>query len=381
MGSSNNNEVISKVSPHTVKKFELIEAYVSAWAHKLLEYGRNSGNCNGIVFIDCMCNSGVYVNEETGEIVEGTPIRVARILSEVMREQNYQNQFAKLYFNDFSQEKIDELRKHLPPDTKNFHVSLSVGDGNDLIKSLGTKISTQDKTNYLLVYDPYQATIDWYALLPFIRNWGEIILNHMVSDSVRAVSQAKSDAAVSKYESTYLANIKDLVAFGSDRTAFEQRIRDIINALRGENGCQYYIASYPFFNSKNSVVYNLLHCTGNMAGFKLFKSTAWNTFGGKSSMKKTKLNPGQLAFDFSAKADELMMTTVTDDNCYYVQDIVKFIEGAFAGRVGVPLKEIWVAVDEHPVFPSDLFKNEIKEQLRQKGYKIHRSSIDFVVEG
>ena len=71
MANSNNDEIISSVSPHTIKKFELIEAYVVAWAHKLLEYGRRSGNCNGIVFIDCMCNSGVYRDEETGEIVEG----------------------------------------------------------------------------------------------------------------------------------------------------------------------------------------------------------------------------------------------------------------------------------------------------------------------
>lgn len=152
MASSNNNEIISKVSPHSIKKFELIEAYVLAWAHKLLEYGRNTGNCNGIVFIDCMCNSGMYIDEETGELIEGSPIRVARVLSEVMREQNYQAQQAWLYFNDLSQEKIDELSKHLPPDTRNFHIKLSAGDGNDLLKAIGSKLSPQAKVNYLLVY-------------------------------------------------------------------------------------------------------------------------------------------------------------------------------------------------------------------------------------
>ena len=196
MASSNNNEVISKVSPHTIKKFELIEAYVQTWAHKLLEYGRNTGNCNGIVFIDCMCNSGMYLNEETGELVEGTPIRVARVLSDVMREQNYQDRQAWLYFNDLSQDKIDELQKHMPAETRNFHISLSVGDGNLLLRSIGSRLSAQAKINYLLVYDPYQATIDWAALLPFIRNWGEIILNHLVSDSIRAVSQARRPDAI-----------------------------------------------------------------------------------------------------------------------------------------------------------------------------------------
>ena len=379
MASSNNNEIISKVSPHSIKKFELIEAYVLAWAHKLLEYGRNTGNCNGIVFIDCMCNSGMYIDDETGELIEGSPIRVARVLSEVMREQNYQAQQAWLYFNDLSQEKIDELSKHLPPDTRNFHIKLSAGDGNDLLKAIGSKLSPQAKVNYLLVYDPYQATIDWLALLPFIRNWGEIILNHMVSDSIRAVSQVKRSSAITKYESTYLAKIEDLIDFGSDRDAFEQRIKDIITVLNGENHKRYYIASYPFFNSKNTVVYNLLHCTSSLVGFKLDKSTAWSTFGGKSSMKKSKVDPSQLAFDFSTDANELVMTTMTDENCYYVQDIVKFIIGTFAGRQDVPLKEIWAAVDEHPVFPSDLYKNEIKDQLRQWGYKVHRSSIDFVI--
>lgn len=377
--SINNNEVISPVSPHTIKKFELIEAYVLAWAHKLLEYGRNTGNCKGIVFIDCMSNSGLYVNEETGEQIEGTPIRVARVLSGVMREQNYQSQHAWLYFNDLSKDKIDELRRHLPSDTRNFHIQLSVGDGNDLLKAIGNKLSPQAKINYLLVYDPFQATIDWLALLPFIRSWGEIILNHMVSDSIRAVSQVKRPSTVSKYESTYLAKIEDLIAFGSNRDAFEQRVKDIISALNGDNHNRYYIASYPFFNSRNSVVYNLLHCTSSFAGFKLYKSTAWKTFGGKSSMKKPKVDPGQLAFDFTVASDKPIVTTVTDESCYYVQDIVKFLIEVFDGRENVSLKEIWDAVDEHPVFPSDLYKNEIKDQLRQCGYKVHRSSIDFVI--
>lgn len=379
MASSNNNEVISKVSPHTIKKFELIEAYVQTWAHKLLEYGRNTGNCNGIVFIDCMCNSGMYLNEETGELVEGTPIRVARVLSDVMREQNYQDRQAWLYFNDLSQDKIDELQKHMPAETRNFHISLSVGDGNLFLRSIGSRLSAQAKINYLLVYDPYQATIDWAALLPFIRNWGEIILNHMVSDSIRAVSQARRPDAISKYESTYLAKIEDLIDFGSDRDAFEQRIKDIITVLNGKNHKRYYIASYPFFNSKNTVVYNLLHCTSSFVGFKLYKSTAWTTFGGKSSMKKSKIDPGQLRFDFGSDSDDIVMTTETDENCYYVQDIVKFIIGTFSGRMDVPLQEIWNAVDEHPIFPSDLYKNDIKDQLRSQGFKVHRSSIDFVI--
>ena len=36
MSSKNNSQVISKASPHTVKKFELIETYIKSWAQKLM---------------------------------------------------------------------------------------------------------------------------------------------------------------------------------------------------------------------------------------------------------------------------------------------------------------------------------------------------------
>lgn len=75
MANSNNDEVISKASPHTIKKFELVESYIQTWVQKLI----NNKYCDGVIFIDCMCNSGVY-HDENGEIVYGTPIRVAKIL-------------------------------------------------------------------------------------------------------------------------------------------------------------------------------------------------------------------------------------------------------------------------------------------------------------
>ena len=51
---SSSDEIIGHANPHTVKKFDLIEKYVEAWAHILLlnQY------CTGLVFIDCMSNSG-----------------------------------------------------------------------------------------------------------------------------------------------------------------------------------------------------------------------------------------------------------------------------------------------------------------------------------
>lgn len=370
--------IIDDISPHSIKKFELIEAYTKVWAYKLLEYGKKTGRCKYLVFIDCMSNSGIYINKETKEQVYGTPVRVANVLSEIMKDPRYQNQHAYVYFNDLLEEKINELKKHLPQETHNFHITTSFGDANKLLKDIGKQIKPNQKVHYLLEYDPFEAAIDWDALLPFIRNWGEIIINHMVSDPIRGISQAKQPETVSKYEQTYLTSIDSLLNYGTDRNAYEQRIKNIITALQSSSNRPYYIASFPFFNSKNAVVYNLIHCTSNIKGFKLYKSTAWSTFGNKSSIKKTKSNPDQMMFDFDFQSDVPGITTETDENCYYVQDIVNYIIESFYGRMDVSLVEIWNTVDQHPVFPSDLYKDEIKERLRELGYRVHRSSIDFV---
>lgn len=39
--------------------------------------------------------------------------------------------------------------------------------------------------------------------MPYFNHWGEVIINHMLWDSIRAAREAKSPEAVSKYESTY----------------------------------------------------------------------------------------------------------------------------------------------------------------------------------
>ena len=66
-------DLIDVAHPHTIRKFELIEEYIKSWAQKLMLNDR----CNSIVFIDCMCNCGVYKDEDGNE-VEGTAIRVDR---------------------------------------------------------------------------------------------------------------------------------------------------------------------------------------------------------------------------------------------------------------------------------------------------------------
>ena len=367
---SSNEKIISHANPHTVKKFELIEKYVEAWAHKLLQ----NKYCTGLVFIDCMSNSGEYVDDD-GKQVFGTPVRVAKYLRQVSGQ--YFGKNIDLYFSDLSAEKTAHLKTLLPSNTSNYHCYVTTEDGNELAKRLGEKML--NSKHYLLVYDPYEATIDWNALRPFINNWGEVILNHMVSDSIRAVKMVKKDTARSKYERTYLTDLENLIPYGSDKKAYEKRIEDIIKALRHNSNRQYYISAFPFFNEKNAIVYNLIHCTNNINGFKLYKQSAWQTFGGKSSTKNTHGLENQLMLDFDGNGRP---STPTDEFCYYIKDIAEYLQHRFDGQANVPLGDLWDVLDEHPIFPSDGFRTDIKKELKQSyGASVSRDKISFDVRG
>lgn len=363
-------KIISHANPHTIKKFELIEKYVEAWAHILLlnQY------CTGLVFIDCMSNSGEYVDDD-GQQIFGTPVRVAKYLRQVAGQ--YFGKQIDVYFSDLSVEKTTHLESLMPSETRNFHYHITTENGNSLVKRLGKSMSKNK--HYLLVYDPYEATIDWNALMPFINNWSEVILNHMVSDSMRAVKMVKTATARSKYEQTYLTELENLIPYGSNKIAYEKRIEEIIKALHKNVNRQYYIAAFPFFNEKNAIVYNLIHCTSNIKGFQLYKRSAWQTFGGKSSTKNTHGVENQFVLNFDGSE---YYRTMTDEFCYYIKDIAEYLQNQFEGQVDVPFDDLWTVLDEHPIFPSDGFRNEIKKELKQNyGALVSRGKISFTCRG
>ena len=352
MASSNNNETISRASLHTQKKFELIEKYIMPWAQKLM----NNASCKGLAFIDCMCNSGLY-RDENGVTIEGTPLRVAHVLREIAGQYPFKQVY--LYFNDRDTAKTALLSEKVPKDTANFHIEITCKDASELLKNIGPKLD-QPNLHYFLLYDPYDASIDWEALLPFFRYWGEVMINHMVSDPVRAISQVKKESTMQKYEGTYrVSDFEQLVPFGSDKAAYEKRVLQIIDALKGQR--RYYVAAYPFYNTQNSQMYSLIHCTSNPIGFELYKKTAWQTFGDHSSNKNTHGHDIQLMLDLEGSGT---ITTETDESCFTVLDIAKYIQYRFKGKQNVLLEEVYRSLESHPIFPADGYRTQIKDYLK-----------------
>lgn len=343
---------ITNAHPHTILKFKLINEYIRAWAQKLM----NNESCHTLVYIDCMCNSGIYLDDD-GNAVDGTALLVAKTLEEVAKQ--YPAKRVELYFNDIDFQKTEELKKHLPENTINFEIDVQNMDVKEYLAHIGPQLSGKNYMHYFLLYDPYDAHIEWEVLVPFFRNWGEVLINHMVSDTIRALSSAKRAEAIKKYENTYMATISEILPFGANKKAYEKRILQIIKQIKGNQKC--YVGTFPVFNSKNAFVYDLLHCTNNIEGFKLYKKCAWQVFNGRSSAKKT---PGEgslfeTEFDFDGGAIKLCK----DEDCFGIPDIAEYIHAIFRGKGPVPVTEIWKALEIHPVFPSDGFRNPIKEEL------------------
>ena len=216
--------------------------------------------------------------------------------------------------------------------------------------------------------------------VPFLKNWGEIIINHMVSDTIRAAKIAKKPEVIEKYEETYQTTIDELISFGSDRNAFEKKIEQIILKLSGRKEGRYYVAAFPFFNSNNSVVYNLIHCTGHQTGFDLFKSTAWKIFDDQSSGKKIKDGNDdgyeQLVMNF--ETGEVGYDHKEDDAHYTLRDIATYLQKHFRGRQEVPKEEISEYLFEHPVFPVRDYSRKTYNALKKYyGAAVHRNTVTF----
>lgn len=361
------NYKLEEAKPHTIKKFEIINNYVADWARKILGYG----DSKGVVYIDCMCNAGMY-RDERGNEVKGTAILVAETLKNTIKD--YPGKKAVIFFNDLDPKKIECLKSYIKQfgleNDSQFTIITANRDRDEFITNLEHVMRSKAYGyNTLLVYDPYNATLNWDAISPYINRWGEVIINHMVSDTARGAKQAKRQTVKEKYQETYQQAISKIVEIGTDRSKLDALIFEIIKD-RASDSYDTFIASFPFFNRKNTVVYNLIFCTHHIEGIKLFKKKAWQAFGGKSSLKDTHGLENQMTIDF--ETGEAVFATA-DEGCYYIKDVAKYVVDKFGDRDDVMIDEIYDDLDRHPVFPSDGYKNEIKKELKERyGAEIKR---------
>lgn len=352
---------ISICKPHTMLKIKLVCSYVEKWSRILL-----TGNtpCHNLVYIDAMSNCGLYTDED-GHTITGTAIRVAEILKRAAEDHPEKRIF--LFFNDLDRNKCSLLSEKLKArgitESSNFTVKISNNDKDKFLATLKEWDLLQDRrsgTHSLLFYDPYDASINWDAIEPFINRWGEVIINHMISDPIRGISQAKDK--MSKYEITYEEPAEALKAVGADKEHYQNRIREIALSRRKYRSDEYRIAGFPFFIRNNLLIYEILHLSAHSRGFNEFKNCAWRVFNRTSSNKKTDYDPQQAQLSFGLDFQE-----IPDTDCYNLNNVVDYLLVEFKGEPCVPLNTLYQALEDHPVFPNNAYRKEIKKLLKEKG--------------
>lgn len=156
----------------------------------------------------------IYYKSVDNETIEGTAVRVAKTLNRIA--ENYPLKTIDVFFNDYDYKIINYLKSKLSLlGLDRIRIHYSVKDCSEFLNSFD--LSKIRNRNILLVYDPYQATINWDSLSPFLNSWGEVIINHMVSDTARGAKQAKKESVIKKYEQTYKMSINDIIALEDDR--------------------------------------------------------------------------------------------------------------------------------------------------------------------
>ena len=107
-------------------------------------------SCKGLIFIDCMSNSGIYM-DDAGEHVKVTAVLVSEALPGLAR--TYIDKAVYIYLNDKDAERADELRKHLPQNERNFQIVTSSSDAHELLKTIGPQLYRTVHSHYFRLYN------------------------------------------------------------------------------------------------------------------------------------------------------------------------------------------------------------------------------------
>lgn len=158
-------------------------------------------------------------------------------------------------FKEFNQDRIQLLKDKIAEINleSNMIVSYSQEDCDAFLSHLDYKSFTAQH-NTLLVYDPYNVSLNWETISPFLNRWGEVIINHMISDTKRGVAQAKKSAVIQRYQKSYQKNdIHEVIEMAKDKEQLRASIISIIQSSTHFKTNNQYIASFSFYTQTNGL--------------------------------------------------------------------------------------------------------------------------------
>lgn len=273
--ANKNGKCLDEAKLHTQYKIKYIKDYVRRW----LNVAVNSRQRN-IVFIDSMCNAGIYKNG-----VKGTCIEVIELFIEYAKE-NQAKQFY-VFLNDYDQDKIMVLKKLISNYNTPNNLRINITD-KDVVKYLTLLIEKNIFSNscFTLLYtDPYNFGIP--NLLTTIKTfidkfYCELLFNYFSSDVTRNKNNTSAKNKMSKIKNELSSVITDI---NIDDDENKEILNKLISTYKDTKNIKYSFA-YRFNNANNAELYYIIFFTPNKRGLELIKESIWKVFNGEESFKK-----------------------------------------------------------------------------------------------
>ena len=270
-----NEKYLDEAKLHTQYKIKYIKDYVRRWLNVAVNYRQRN-----IVFIDSMCNAGVYKNG-----VKGTCIEVIELFIEYAKE-NQAKQFY-VFLNDYDKDKIRVLNGLINNYNMPNNLKININD-KDVVEYLSLLIEKNTFSNscFTLLYtDPYNFGIP--NLLTTIKRfidefYCELLFNYFSSDVTRNKKNTSAKNKMSKIKNELSSVITDI---NIDDDENKEILSKLISTYKDTKNIKYSFA-YRFNNTNNAELYYIIFFTPNKRGLELIKESIWEVFNGEESFKK-----------------------------------------------------------------------------------------------
>ena len=271
-----NEKRLDEAKLHTQYKIKYIKDYVRRWLNVAINYKQRN-----IVFIDSMCNAGIY---KTG--IKGTCIEVVELFIEYAKE-NKNKQFY-IFLNDYDKYRIEILKKIIS-EYKNIPTNLKINiTDKDVVEYLTLLIEKNVFNNscFTLLYtDPYNFGIPHLlsTIKAFIdKYYCELLFNYFSSDVTRNKNNTSAQNKMSTIRNELSSIITDINIVDDEN---KEILNKLINTYKNTKNIKYSFA-YRFNNANNTELYYIIFFTPNKRGLELIKESIWKVFNGEESFKK-----------------------------------------------------------------------------------------------
>ena len=358
MDDSTARPSVMEIDAYTKRKYDLIEKQIEQWALRQLE-GESS---RGIIYIDCFSGSGLAAYG--GKLLYSAPLRAAKKLFDAAL--SFPSKEVYLYFCDAEEKNIAALKgklaELLPQSAANFHVYYHTADGNFLLKRMGEQLSSEKRLGYFLYYAPSPLAFDWEALAPFIRTWGDVLIDPVYPGTVKPLPEALQQ----EKDGMCLSRFARLAPHGKTREAYDERLAQVLAEPQEPQPVQ--VAAFPVFDAEKKLSREVLCCTGDFALFRSFKAAAWQSLSRKTKPISKQSSAVQLMLDLDSSDGGIVARQeqeAPEESCFTSSDIARYLACLLQGTK-VPRAQVWSRLEVHPVFPSDGFRNPVRRELKSR---------------